>query len=143
MSEQDNIRIANEYVDALNAHDYDRLRAYHSEFFQSLMPGQPGPAGEAGHRAFLEANWTAFPDLTFQITQTIASGDYVVDTWVGTGTHSGPMMTPAGASVPPTGRKGSIPGIDLFEIKNGKIVRADVYFDTMTLMAQLGLVPGM
>ena len=143
MSEQDNVRIAEEYMKAINAHDYDRLRAYHADSFRSLLPGLPGPVDEARHRAFLQNNWTAFPDLSFQVTQRIASGDYVVDTWVGTGTHTGPMMTPTGASVPPTGRKGSIPGVDIIEFKDGKIVRADVYFDTMSLLAQLELVPGM
>jgi steroid delta-isomerase-like uncharacterized protein len=143
MSEQDNVRIADKYIEALNAHDYERLRAYHADSFRSLQPGRPAPVDEAGYRAFLEGDWTAFPDLSFQTTQTIATGDYVVDTWIGTGTHTGPMMTPTGASVPPTGRKGTIPGVDIFEIKNGKIVRADVYFDAMTLMAQMGLVPGM
>jgi hypothetical protein len=58
-------------------------------------------------------------------------------------THSGPIMTPTGASLPPTARKGSIPGVDIIEVKNGKVVRADAYFDTMTLMAQMGLLPGM
>ena len=86
MSEQDNVRIAEEYMAALNAHDYERVRAYHADSLQSLLPGQPGPVGEAGHRASLEANWTAFPDLSFQVTQRIASGDFVVDTWIGTGT---------------------------------------------------------
>lgn len=143
MSEQDNVRIAQEYVEALNAHDYDRVRAYHADSFQSLLPGRPGPTDEAGHRAYLQGNWTGFPDLSFQTIQTIASGDYVVDIWVGTGTHTGSMMTPTGASLPPTGRKGTIQGVDLFEFKNGKIVRADVYFDTMSLLAQLGLMPGM
>ncbi len=143
MSEQDNVRITDEYLAALNAHDYERLRAYHADSFQSLLPGQPGPVGEAGHRAFLEGNWTAFPDLSFQVTQRIASGDWVVDTWIGTGTHTGPMMTPAGASIPPTGRRATTPGADVVQFKDGKIVYTAVYFDTMSLLAQLGLVPGM
>ena len=143
MSEQDNVRISKAYMEAMNAHDYDRLRAYHADSFQSLLPGQPGLVDEAGHRAFLEGNWAAFPDLSFQITKTIATGDHVVDTWIGTGTHTGPMMTPTGATVPPTGLKGSIPGVDVLEFKDGKMVRAEVYFDTMGLLAQLGLVPGM
>ncbi len=142
MSEQDNIRIADEYMEALNAHDYDRMRAYHGDSFQSLLPGLPGPVDEAGHRAYLEGNWTGFPDLSFRATERIASGDYVVENWVGTGTHSGPMVTPTG-SMPPTGRTATVLGSNTVEFKNGKIVRADVYFDTMTLLAQLGLVPGM
>jgi steroid delta-isomerase-like uncharacterized protein len=142
MSEQDNVRIAQEYIEALNSHDYERVRAYHADSFRSLLPGMPGPVDEAGHRAFLQGNWTTSSDLSFQTTQTIASGDFVAVTWLGTGTHNGPLMMPSGASVPPTGRKVTVPGVDLFEIRDGKIVRADVYFDTMTMMAQVGLMPG-
>jgi predicted ester cyclase len=44
--------------------------------------------------------------------------------------------------MPHTGRKVTAPAIYLFEIRNGKIVHADVSFDTMTMMAQMGLMPG-
>jgi steroid delta-isomerase-like uncharacterized protein len=143
MSEQDNVRIASGYMEALNSHDYERVRAYHAESFQALLPGAPGPAGEAAHRAFMQANWDAFPDLTFRSTLTIAQGDYVVTNWIGEGTHTGPLATPTGGSIPATGIKGTIPGSDTIEIKNGKIVRAEVYFDVASLLGQLGLMPPM
>jgi predicted ester cyclase len=142
MPEQDNIRIALEYMEGLNAHAYDRLQAYHGDSFQSLLPGQPGPVDEAGHRGFLQSNWAAFPDLTFLVTETIASGDYVVVNWIATGTHSGPMIAPTGVAIPPTGRQGSVPGSTTNVFKDSRLVRADVYFDTATLLAQLGLMPG-
>lgn len=45
--------------------------------------------------------------------------------------------------MPPTGRKATVPGADVIQFKDGKIVYTAVYFDTMSLLAQLGLVPGM
>ncbi|MFH0917301.1 MAG: ester cyclase [bacterium] len=142
MSEKDNIRAAGEYMEAMNAHDHARMSSYHAEGFQFMAPGMPGPGGEAAHRAYMEQNWTAFPDLTFQTTQTIADGDYVVENWIGTGTHDGPLAMPTGDSVPATGRTGTVPGSDTIEFKDGKMIRVDVYFDRMSLLANLGVVPG-
>jgi steroid delta-isomerase-like uncharacterized protein len=141
MSEKDNIRVAEEYLEALNSHDYARVRRYHGEGFQFQAPGMPGPGDKAAHQAFMQQNWTAFPDLTFQTTQTIAQGDYVVENWIGTGTHSGPLAT-HGGTVPATGRKGTVPASDTMEFRNGKIVRADICFDRMSMFAQLGALPG-
>jgi predicted ester cyclase len=141
MSEQENVRIATEYLEAWNSRDYDRLRTYHGDSFSSLLPGVSGPVGEVGHRASMEATWAAFPDLTFEITRIIAQGDYVVVNWIGTGTHTGPMATPTGGAIPPTGRKGIIPGSDTLEIRDGKVVGTEVYYDRASLLGQLGLMP--
>ena len=43
MSEKDNIRVAEEYVEALNAHDYARMRTYHGEGFRFQASGIPAP----------------------------------------------------------------------------------------------------
>ena len=142
MSEKDNIRVAAENTKAMNAHDNARIRSFHGEGYQFQAPGLAGPVDEAARDTYMQQNWTAFPDLTFQTVQTIAQGDYVVMNWICTGTHDGPMTTPEGATVPATGRKATIPGSVTVAFKDGKIVREDAYFDQMGMMAQLGLVPG-
>ena len=134
--------MAEEHTKAMNAHDYARMSSYHGEGFQFQGPGMPGPVDEAAHQAYMQQYWTAFPDLTFQNTQTIAQGDYVVVNWIATGTHDGAMTTPAGVTVPATGRKGIVPGSVTMEFKNGKIVRQHAYFDMMTILANIGVLPG-
>jgi len=142
MSEQDNIHVAEENTKAMNDHDNARMRGFHGEGYRYQGPGMPEPVGEAVHDAFMEQSWTAFPDLSFRTIETVAQGDYVVMNWTCAGTHDGPMASPAGQTVPATGRKVSAPGSVTLEFKDGRIVRETSYYDLMGMMAQLGLGPG-
>lgn len=142
MSEKDNIRVAKEYIEAMNAHDYTRMSRQHGEGFQMYGPGMPGPLDESAYRAWVEGNWAAFPDQTTEIDQIVAQGDYVVVNWTLTGTHKGPLTTPTGDTVPPTGRKVALPGSTTVEFKDGKSVRPHHYWDNMTFFAQIGVTPG-
>ena len=63
--------------------------------------------------------------------------------WVASGTHTGPLRTPTGASIPPTGKKAVVPGSSTYQFKNGKAVHTWVHWDMVTLLDQLGLMPGM
>jgi len=63
----------------------------------------------------------------------------VIYTWTGKGTHDGPLATPTGP-IPPTGKKGSIDGVLIATIKNGKIVREETYWNIPDLLAQLGVM---
>jgi steroid delta-isomerase-like uncharacterized protein len=143
MSEQDNIRIAEEQFENLNAHDVTRGRHNLAPGYTFEGPGLPGPVGPDGYAAYLQGFIDAFPDLHFEVTHTIAQGDFVVINWVATGTHEGPLRTPSGDSVPPTGRKGTTFGSNTIEFENGKVVRGRSYWDMVAFLAQLGLMPGM
>jgi predicted ester cyclase len=67
----------------------------------------------------------------------------VVINWVATGTHNGGLRTPTGDTLPPTGKKASVPGSTTYQFKGAKVARSWVYWDMVTLLAQLGLMPGM
>ncbi len=43
--------------------------------------------------------------------------------------------------LPATGKKISLTGVDLFRISHGKIAEVRIYYDTLGLMQQLGVVP--
>ena len=88
----------------------------------------PEPIDDAALQVYMQGAWTAFPDLTFQDTQTIAQGDYVVVNWIATGTHKGPMVSATGATFPATGRKVTYPGSETMEFKDGKIVREESHW---------------
>lgn len=60
-----------------------------------------------------------------------------------TGTHNGPLCTPSGNAIQPTGRSGTVPGSTTYEIKNSKITHAWIYWDMAGMLAQLGLMPEM
>ena len=70
----------------------------------------------------------------------IASGDTVVVEFTGRGTHSGTLKTSMG-DIPPTGKSVTLKLCDVTEYRDGLVVRQRSYFDTGSMMAQLGLLP--
>jgi predicted ester cyclase len=62
----------------------------------------------------------------------------VVVEFTGRGTHTGALVTSAG-SIPATGRSVTLKLCDILEFTDGKIRRQRTYFDSGSLMAQLGL----
>ena len=83
-----------------------------------------------------------FPDNSIEITNVVATEDQVVVEFIGRGTNTGPLHLPTG-DVPPTGRKGALQCCNVYQIANGKIVCLRSYYDAMSLLRQLGLVPAM
>jgi steroid delta-isomerase-like uncharacterized protein len=80
---------------------------------------------------------TAFPDLHLDMEAILPAGEsHVVVRWRSSGTHKGPL-----ANLPATGRKGSVHGCSVMEVKNQKIAHAWVYFDNAHLLRQLGVLP--
>ncbi len=141
MSEQENIKVAKQLFDTLNAHDldaYDRLGDDHAKF---EGPGAAGALNKEQTRAYTQGFITAFPDLHFDVERTIAQGDHVVVNWKGHGTHKGPLVTPDGKTIPATGKHAVVPGSSTIEIKNGKVTSNKIYWDMVTLLGQLGLMP--
>ena len=56
------------------------------------------------------------------------------------GAHTGPLETPAG-EVPPTGRRIEIEFSVVARARDGLLVDGREYYDSMTLLTQLGLMP--
>ncbi len=95
---------------------------------------------EEGHgpedfKQFVAAYRSAFPDLHVQIEDQVAEGDRVSTRWTVTGTHDGDLM-----GIPPTGRRITLPGMEISRISDGKIVETWEGYDSMLMMQQLGVV---
>jgi steroid delta-isomerase-like uncharacterized protein len=96
--------------------------------------------GKQGWGEWLQ-NWaTSMPDAQTHLDRIVAEGDIVVTEHHGGGTHTGPLQTPAGV-IPPTGKTIALKFAEVFEMRDGKIRVLRVYWDTATLMRQLGLMP--
>ena len=143
MSEQENIRVAEKIFEAINAHDVSRVEDYQTDDYKFDGPGINGVVNSDQATAYVQGFFDAFPDLHFELKQKIAQGDYVVINWVASGTHTGALRTPTGATIPPTGKKVVVPGSNTYQIKNGKAAVGQTYWDMVTLLAQLGMMPGM
>jgi len=143
MSEQENIKTAHDFFGAFNANDLDRADAWITDDYRAEAPGAAGPMTREQAKMQNQGFLTAFPDLHFEVARTIAQGDYVVLHWVGTGTHTGPLPTPTGGAIPPTGKSAKVMGSVTYEFRAGKVARAWNFWDMAGLLGQLGLLPPM
>jgi steroid delta-isomerase-like uncharacterized protein len=139
MATQDNITVGRALLDALTAHDLSPWEAVLADDVVCSYPGFRGENGKAAAKAYNAPFLVAFSDLHFDVLQTVAEGDTVVYVWRATGTHDGPLALPTG-TVPPTGKRGDVPGTLVATIKDGKIVREETYWNQIELLAQLGLM---
>ncbi len=140
MSEQENIRITRKLFDSLNSHDVNENIQYLANDVKTTGTGAPKVLDKEGSRAYTQQFMDAFPDLHFDVKEIIAQGDWVAATWTARGTHNAPLVSPGGDTIPPTHKKTEVPGSTIFQFKNDKVVRQEIYWDMMTLLMQLGVV---
>jgi len=81
---------------------------------------------------------SAFPDMSGQVVNAMATGNTAAIELRSEGTHTEPMHTRRG-TLPPTGKRVVIKLAFFYEISNGKIISIREYFDPAGFMAQLGV----
>ena len=79
----------------------------------------------------------AFPDVVIVPEKLIAEDDLVTIYWTARGTNTG-----TGNGLPATGKKAELAGITIWRIVDGKIKEEWSAFDQLSMMKQLGLLPG-
>jgi steroid delta-isomerase-like uncharacterized protein len=84
----------------------------------------------------------AFPGIRGDIENLVASGDQVAYETTWKGTHNGPLTTPDGQTIPPTGKSISLPACLVVKVKDDKFVEQHHYFDMVTMLTQMGVMPG-
>jgi steroid delta-isomerase-like uncharacterized protein len=100
-------------------------------------PATPeSPTGPEGIKQLVSGYRGAFPDLSFSIDDQIAEGDRVVTRWTARGTHEGDLW-----GIGATGKQGTVTGITIDRIEDGKIAETWTNWDTLGLMQQIGVVP--
>jgi predicted ester cyclase len=83
----------------------------------------------------------AFPDVHHRFISYVEQDDAFADEWIFVGTHTGPLLLPDGTELPPTGKRVEVRGMELVELRDGKIVVDNLYYDNLALAGQLGLLP--
>jgi|SRR5215211_940037 len=137
----DLIALARDDLDAFNAGDWDRLaeRMTDDSVYEEPATGRR----IEGKDAILDANrgWrAAFPDLRGTMTDAFGCGDRVAARITWEGTHSGPLATPDGGQIPPTGRKVTVYACDLTRYEGDKVAESCNFFDLLGMMEQLGVM---
>jgi steroid delta-isomerase-like uncharacterized protein len=142
MSQHDNISTAERSLTSVNRRNLDQDDDLFTQDYESDGPGAEN-ANRQQSKAGIQGYMDAFPDLKFEVLRRIAQDQYVVLDWVATGTHNGPMSTPSGNTIPPTGKFGKIYGSTTYEFRDGKIAHSWTYWDRVAMLDQLGLLPPM
>jgi steroid delta-isomerase-like uncharacterized protein len=137
----DNISLVRSLYEAWNARDFDRGAEAMAPDGKITLAGTGDVfEGPEGSRAY-SAGWAnGFPDGQVTIDNIFGDGDNVVVEFTGRGTHTGTLETSMGA-IPATGRSMTIKLCDVVRLEGEKIVAQTSYFDTGSMMAQLGLLP--
>ncbi|NTU63983.1 MAG: ester cyclase [Chloroflexi bacterium] len=87
-------------------------------------------------RKWFETALIAFPDVHFTLHQEIAENELVVSRWSYIATNTGEFL-----GRPPTNRRVTDSGIDIFRLADGKIVEMWILQDSLGLLRQLGWLP--
>jgi ketosteroid isomerase-like protein len=116
------------YVERYNAGDLDACMELYAEDAVQAMDDGIFEGREAIHER-LARDLDAFPDLTYTVESFVEQGDVFADEFTIVGTDAA------------TGKCVEIRGMELVRMRDGKIVVDNLYYDTMAIAVQLGLVP--
>jgi predicted ester cyclase len=112
-----------------------------SDDAEVVMPGGMVFRGPAETRPMLEAYVNAFPGLRHEVVSAIETADSIAVELRITMTHTGVFATPMG-ELPPTGNRVVLEACDVVRFdRDGKIRSWHAYFDSASMMAQLGVMP--
>ena len=139
MSDQDNKQLVARFVEVCqNQHDLQFAdEVFHSDFVNHYRPEGRPIAGDqdrpaAGFQAFYGALLQGFPDATMEINEQLAERDLVATRKTFRGTHRGELW-----GHEPTGNVVEWEFIDIFRVRDGKLVEHWTSMDIGALRAQI------
>ena len=129
----------NKFFDAFAKGDMDSADALFADDCRFAMPN--GPMNKTEHRAMGEAFKAGLSDSHMVVDHAVDGGDEVFLEGRFVGTHDGDLQSPGG-TIPASGNKLDLPFADYFKVSGGKVVEHRTYFDQVTMLSQLGAMPG-
>ncbi|MCP8323656.1 MAG: ester cyclase [Candidatus Methylarchaceae archaeon HK02M2] len=131
MSLEENKSIVRRWIEEYNKHNLDSF----DEFIAPDYVDHTNQVDRDGLKQLFTMGFTGFPDWHETIEDIIAEGDKV---WVRlsyTGTHTGEFM-----GLPPTGKKITSKGVDIYRIVNGKLAEYWNVIDNVDMFKQIGAI---
>ena len=125
--------------EAFNRRDLDAMVSAYAESIS--WTDQPRALTFRTPRQFQDeflAGWVqAFSDCQVTDAVYLDAGATVVSRFTASGTHDGPL-----GPLPATGRAISLPMCEMWHFDSaGRVIGGDLYYDQVTLLTQLGLMP--
>ena len=135
------VKLARKQIDAFNAGDWEQLRATLASDSRYDELGTQRKIDGADKIIELFKGWKqAFPDAVGTVTSAVAGGDKVALEVIWNGTHTGPLVTAEG-TIPASGKPQETPAAFFFTFAGDKIKESRHYFDSLTLLKQIGAQP--
>ena len=140
MSTESNKAIIRRYREIHNVDQLDKLEEVLSPDFlpHATIPNMPWNGLESAKQIHLMTK-SIFPDVHVETNDLLAEGDYVVERWTQTMTHTGaPFFV---GNVPASGKAVRCTGISIYRIANGMIAEHWADMDFLGVMVQVGAIP--
>jgi predicted ester cyclase len=112
----------------INTKEFDKFGTVLANAFVDRSNGSNGPEGMAAAAANLHR---AYADLRIELLQIIAESDLVVVQWRETGRHVGQFF-----NLKPTNKPFEAKGINVYRVKDERIVESWLGIDPSTIRAQ-------
>src|SRR3989442_4540204 len=110
MSVEENLKVTEAAMKALNDHDLDRFESLHLNSVIQRDPQHPeGIKGPKAIRAGLEPFLKALPDIRLVVEPQFGAGDWITQLSHMRGTHTGPLAMPMCPTIPSTNKTGPMP----------------------------------
>jgi steroid delta-isomerase-like uncharacterized protein len=141
MTEQDQIRIAHELLDAFNSNNWEKYKQYMTQNAVYNEVGSQRRIEGIGQIIETFQGWKqAMPDAKGRVSNIFAGNNYVTIEVTWTGTHTGPLTTPTG-TIPASGNSHTTPGAWILHFEGDTVIESRNYFDMVTLLTQIGAMP--
>jgi steroid delta-isomerase-like uncharacterized protein len=128
--------VVREHMESENRLDFEAtLRTFAHPRYELIATGEVFDGADAV-RGYYAASRAAFPDQRNEVRALHHLDEGVLVEFDLLGTHRGPLR-----GIPPTGRAFRCTMAALFLFDGDRIVCERVYFDSATILRQLGLVP--
>jgi steroid delta-isomerase-like uncharacterized protein len=125
--------VAAKWVAAWNSHDPDKmLSAFTSDIFYEDVAFGEVSHNHAEFRKFAADEFEGVPDAELKVVRTSIHNGHGTIEWTFSGTDKG---------VYKTGKKFTVRGVSVVDVRDGKISRCLDFYDTGTIMKQVGVLP--
>ena len=125
--------VAEKWIAAWNSHNPDKILPLFTDdvFYEDVAFGEASH-GSAELRKFAASEFEGIPDLELKLVRAGIHNGHGTIEWTFSGTDKGVFKT---------GKKFSVRGVSVIDMRDGRISRNLDFYDVATIMRQVGVLP--
>ncbi len=133
--------VLNRLIDAVLDGRADEVSNLYAENATVVTPDAGEVRGRDAIGAYFNQLSQGFPDASWESLSKLEAGNTAIDEGYFIGTQTGPLQTPTGETIPPTGKRVRVRECGIATVENGLVTSHRFYLDQMEFLEQLGLAP--